>query len=287
MRDGAAGGAVRAAGCGVRQLGGVVRRWLAFGGGFSRSIDGIGFLDGTFDTEGAEIIETGLTREYERNRRADDPRSPAQQRADAMVEIFRRDLDHQHRGANRPHVIIAVDAVTLSGEGVGLCETLAGYRISPNTARRLACDAIVQRIVFDSDGVPLDMGRATRTFTADQYRAITLRDGGCRIPGCDAGPQDCEAHHAMVHWEHNGLTDLANGLAVCRRHHRLIHEGGWSITGEPNGEITFLDPDGNDRGSTKPRNRPPPMPTRIGDEITRARQRADALRDHASSPRAA
>ena len=74
---------------------------------FSRTLNGIGILDGTFDTEGAEIIETALKRCYERNHRADDPRTPAQQRADAIVDIFQHYLDHQDRGANRPHLIVA------------------------------------------------------------------------------------------------------------------------------------------------------------------------------------
>jgi hypothetical protein len=196
------------------------------------------------------------------------------------VEIFRDDLDHHQRGTNRPHLIIPVDPATLSGEAVGLCETISGYRISPETARRLACDAIIQRVVLDRGGVPLEMGRASRTFTPDQYRAIMLRDGGCRMPGCDAGPEDCEVHHAMIHWEDGGMTDLANGLAVCRGtgHHRLIHEGGWTITGDPNREITFYDADGNQRGISRPRTLPPPIPTRTGTEINHAHQRAHALR---------
>jgi hypothetical protein len=150
----------------------------------------------------------------------------------------------------------------------------------------LACDAIIQRIVIGSDGVPLEMGRATRTFTPDQYRAIMLRDGGCRFPGCDAGPARCEAHHAMTHWEDGGPTDLANGLAVCRGsgHHRLIHEGGWTITGDPNGEITFHDPHGDPRGTSRPRTPPTLLPTRAGTEITRTRERIHELQ-HARGAR--
>jgi hypothetical protein len=256
---------------------------------FSRSIEGIGFLDATLDTEDAEIADTALRHSYERHHRADDPRSPARQRADALVEIFRDYLDHQHRGTNRPHLIITVDAATLAGEAVGLCHTLGGYRIGPETARRLACDSIIQRVVLDSAGVPLDMGRATRTFTPDQYRAIMLRDGGCRMPGCAAGPADCEAHHAVTHWEDGGPTDLANGLALCRGagHHRLIHEGGWTITGDPNGEVTFHDPDGDPHGTTRPRNRPPPLPTRTATHIDTARERACRLRPPTPAPRAA
>jgi Domain of unknown function (DUF222) len=253
---------------------------------FSRSLDGCGFLDATLDTEGAEIVDTALRHCYERNHRARDPRIPACQRADALVDIFRHYLDHQHRGTNRPHLLAVFDDATLSGEAVGLCETISGYRLNPDPVRRLACDAFIQRVVLDSHGVPLDMGRATRTFTPDQYRAIMLRDGGCRMPGCDAGPEDCEAHHATIHWEAGGPTDLVNGLAVCRGagHHRLVHEGGWTIEGDPNREITFYDADHNHRGTSRPRNHPPPIPTRTGNQITQARQRAHALRQPEASP---
>jgi hypothetical protein len=58
----------------------------------------------------------------------------------------------------------------------------------------------------------------------------------------------------------------------------MIHEGGWSVEGDPNGELTFLDPDGNLHGATRPRNLPPPLPTRLGNEITQIRARAEALR---------
>jgi Domain of unknown function (DUF222) len=254
---------------------------------FSRTLDGVGILDGRFDAEGAEIIETAIRRSYDRLHVKDDARSPGQQRADAEVDIHRHYLDHQDRGTNRPHVIVAVDDATLAGEQVGLCETLSGHRLGAETVRRLACDAIVQRIVIGADGVLLDMGRATRTFTPDQYRAIMLRDGGCRFPGCDAHPEHCEAHHAMVFWEDGGATDLANGLAVCRGrgHHRLVHEGGWTVEGDPNGELTFFDPGGNHRGSTRPRNLPPPIPTRTGNEITRIHERAhDLQRRRAAEP---
>jgi hypothetical protein len=57
----------------------------------------------------------------------------------------------------------------------------------------------------------------------------------------------------------------------------MIHEGGWRIEGDPNGEVTFFDPEGNPHGTTRPRAIPPPLPTRIGNEITRIRERAFAL----------
>jgi hypothetical protein len=47
------------------------------------------FLQGTFDPEGAEFIQAALERMYQRLHEQDDPRTPAQQRADALVDICR------------------------------------------------------------------------------------------------------------------------------------------------------------------------------------------------------
>ena len=195
-----------------------------------------------------------------------------------MVEICRHYLDDQPRGTNRPHVVYVVDIDTLRGLTVGLCQTLDGHRIAPEALLRIACDAISEILVVDADGVPLAMGRATRTFTPAQYRAIMIRDGGCRWPDCDAPPDDCEAHHARF-FEHGGNTDVDNGLAICKGagHHRLIHEGGWTVTGDPNGELTFRDPDGNIRGTTRPRKRPPPILTQAGEDRELTRQRLRQL----------
>ncbi|HEX4491148.1 MAG TPA: DUF222 domain-containing protein [Acidimicrobiia bacterium] len=245
---------------------------------FSRTVGGVGVLDGTFDTEDAEIIEKALKRSYVRAHAAGDPRTPAQQRSDAMAEIFRHYLDDQPRGTNRPHVIYVVGVDTLSGEAVGLCGTLDGNRVSPETLLRIACDSISEILVVDAKGVPLAMGRTTRTFTPSQYRSIMARDGGCRFPECAARPDDCEAHHARF-FEHGGATDVDNGFAACkgRGHHRLIHEGGWTVTGDPNGELSFYDPDGRLRGTTTPRTHPPPILTQAGRDRERTRERVRQL----------
>jgi hypothetical protein len=232
---------------------------------WSRSVDGLGFLEGRFETEAAAIVDKALERAYDRAHAAGDPRTPAQQRSDAIVEIFRHYLDDQPRGTNRPHVTYVVGIDTLRGEAVGLCGTLDGHRVSPETLLRIACDSISEILVVDAQGVPLAMGRATRSFAPAQYRAIMVRDGGCRLPDCDARPDDCEAHHARHHQD-GGATDVGNGFAACkgRGHHRLIHEGGWTVTGDPNGELTFYDAEGRCRGTTTPRRRPPPILTQAG-----------------------
>src|SRR4029077_8746214 len=56
-------------------------------------------------------------------------------------------------------------------------------------------------------------------------RAVVLRDGHCRLPGCDRPPAWCDAHH-VLHWADGGRTDLCNLILLCRRHHRMLHERG-------------------------------------------------------------
>ena len=63
----------------------------------------------------------------------------------------------------------------------------------------------------------LNLGRSIRTFTAAQRRAILARDGGCR--GVRRPARECDIHH-VIPWEDGGLTDIDNGVAMCRRCHR-------------------------------------------------------------------
>lgn len=86
------------------------------------------------------------------------------------------------------------------------------------------------------------MGRKTRTIPPAIRRALKRRDGGCRFPGCSA-TRFVDAHH-IHHWADGGETRLDNLVLLCRRHHRLLHEGGYGIDSRPTGEIRFSRPDG-------------------------------------------
>jgi hypothetical protein len=86
----------------------------------------------------------------------------------------------------------------------------------------LACDCVLQRVVLDAAGVPLDVGRTQRLATPAQRRALIVRDGGCAFPGCDRPPGWCDAHH-IIPWELGGHTDMHNLVLLCRRHHRRVH----------------------------------------------------------------
>jgi len=169
------------------------RQWDRRSVDYAKSIDGIGLGRITLEPEGADIFNRALQRAYDEFHRADDPRTAAHQRADALVEIARTYLGAKPARGNLPHVLLLTDPPTLRGDHVGECRLADGTRISPDAARRIACDAVIQELVLDHSGVPLSLGRSTRSFTPDQFRAMVARDGGCRC--CGASPEHCDAHY--------------------------------------------------------------------------------------------
>ena len=87
------------------------------------------------------------------------------------------------------------------------------------------------------------MSRATRTIPAPIRTALALRDKGCRFPGCDR-PQEWTDGHHIQHWADHGATELPNLVSLCRRHHRIVHERGWTIRLEPDGSVAVAEPRG-------------------------------------------
>ena len=116
-----------------------------------------------------------------------------------------------------------------------------GTRLSHETVRRLACDCAVVRVTHAPDGSVLHVGRKTRSIPPALRRALEVRDGGCRFPGC--GMRFTDGHH-VAHWADGGPTSLANCLLLCRFHHRLVHEGGWRMGWWGKERPVFYDPRG-------------------------------------------
>jgi hypothetical protein len=185
-------------------------------------------LDGDLDAEsGATVIAALRSLTDPAQIDPEDSRTPAQRRADALVEVCRRHLDASDRatiGGERPHVLVHIDLDALEGRAGRICDVDGGGPITPEAARRLACDASVVRVITDGPSEVLDVGRRTRVVPAGMRRALAIRDGGCTHPGCDVPPEWCDAHH-IVHWADGGETTLANLRLLCRRHHRMEHDG--------------------------------------------------------------
>jgi Domain of unknown function (DUF222) len=215
----------------------------------SRTWAGMVRLDGQLDPESGEIVLEAIAAvTSEADRAADSTaraggtvETAAQRRAHALVDLCRRSLDAGSTvvGGVRPHVKVTVDYETLARRVGTTCELSKTGTITPETARRLACDAGVSRVIVGPDSEPLDVGRTHRMFTPAQRRALTIRDKGCRFPHCDRPPDWCDGHH-VTHWVDGGETSLANAVLLCRRHHVLVHEGAYHI--DP--DHTFHRPDG-------------------------------------------
>ena len=181
---------------------------------------------------------------------------PRQRRVDAlavMAESFLTTGPKDLSGADRQQIVVHVDAETFKHGHAGRCELEHGPSIAADTARRLACDASIVRIVEDAKGEPLDIGRKTRVIPPAIRRALNARDKGCRFPGCQ-NKRYVDAHH-VKHWVDGGETKLSNLLLLCRFHHRLHHEGKFLIQVLDDGEFRFLKPDGTSF------DRPVPTPT--------------------------
>jgi hypothetical protein len=86
------------------------------------------------------------------------------------------------------------------------------------------------------------VGRKTRSIPPAIRRALKRRDGGCRFPGCTA-TRFVDAHH-VHHWADGGETKMDNLVLLCRRHHRLVHEGGFGLEARPDRSFRFSLPDG-------------------------------------------
>jgi Domain of unknown function (DUF222)/HNH endonuclease len=177
-----------------------------------------------------EIVLTAVKAEEERDRVPNDTRSPAQRRADAFVNLCRRDLDNGNCGSSRkvrPHVTIVDDLARYADTKPELvadarAEAANIGHLSRATLERLTCDCVVSRVVIDGPSQIIDVGRATRTIPPALWKALVVRDRHCQAPGCDRPPGWCEGHH-IWHWEHGGPTNLDNLVLLCWHHHRAQH----------------------------------------------------------------
>ena len=159
--------------------------------------------------------------------------------ADALVQVA-RSFDDAGTPTRTPEVVVHVRE-ELIGEAAMTATLDDGHRVPAETLRRVACDCVTQAVALDGEGLPIDVGRKRRTVTPALRRALLARDHGCRFPGC-AHRAWLDAHH-VEHWLHGGETELANLVMLCPFHHRLVHEGGFSIE-RGDGAFRFLDPRG-------------------------------------------
>jgi hypothetical protein len=100
--------------------------------------------------------------------------------------------------------------------------------ISTATVVEEICSHGYRLLVTGPDGEILHLSKRHRYYTAQQVRALAVRDGGCVWPGCQAPPAWCHAHHAEE-YEHNGKTIVKNGVLLCSHHHHMLHNSPYRL----------------------------------------------------------
>lgn len=223
--------------------------------------DGTLRLNGCLPAEEGELLMRALDAMKEQLRRDrreaeaegdDEPGSELRSSpssADALVAVADQTIatgggkDAFRSAADRHQVIVHIDLDDLANPETARSNASVSElgSIPPETAKRLACDAAIVSVI-EQDGVPLSVGRKTRSIPPALRRALNARDRGCRFPGCGA-TKSVDAHHVR-HWAEGGVTSLDNLVQLCRHHHRLVHEAGYrvEITG---GRPTFRRRDGS------------------------------------------
>jgi Domain of unknown function (DUF222) len=223
----------------------------------SRILDGRRELSGSFDPEGGEVIATALRLAQTGDVDGEPTRSPAQRRGDALVDLCRWFLDHQHHrrgGRHRPHLNIITTLNDLEHRRQGRLPD--GTILDTATVQRLVCDTDLHRVITNGRSSILDYGTTTRTVPANLFNALVIRDRHSRFPGCDRPPEWTEAHH--IRWvTHGGATCLDNLTLQCSRHHHLLHTPGWHAKLLPDNTLEVTDPRGHVHTSHPPTHRPP------------------------------
>ena len=200
----------------------------------ARRSDGMWDLHALLTDEDGETLATAL----DAFRTPDAPgtpipeqRAPEQRTADALVDVVGAALrgDVPTSGGVRPHLSLVIPVELLEQDSTEVATAGHGGVLSAAAAARLLCDANIRRILSRGDSEVLDVGRSKREWSVAQRQALHVRDGGCRGPGCDRPAAWTDAHH-IKWWTKNGVTSVDNGILLCRRHHRMVHEGGWTVS---------------------------------------------------------
>jgi len=185
-------------------------------------------------------------------------RTNSQRRADALFAIFQAPVSAPVGGqAPEPVVNIVVDQATFEshmaaaarGEPVrprdpadvgGRCETDTGVIVDPADAIAAAVVGHVRRVVMNTAGVVIDMGRKQRLFVGSPRTAVLLQGRRCIWPGCGRDFRNHIDH--STDWQDLGPTAPRNGGPLCPHHNRFKNHG-YHVIRDEHGHWHMYTPD--------------------------------------------
>ena len=164
----------------------------------SRTLAGRWRLDANLGPETGELLATALRLAQTPDTDGEPARTVATRRGDALADICRHFLDHQHPhrgGRHRPHLNLMLDIDRYRALARAGAASVDGTPLDRTSTNRLLCDAALHRVLSHGRSAILDYGTATRTIPAPLYNTLVVRDRHCRFPGCDRPTTWCEGHH--------------------------------------------------------------------------------------------
>ena len=153
----------------------------------------------------------------------------------------------------RTEVFVHVAATTLAGADQAPGELSGHGPIPAWLARHLAHQpgSVLRKVVTDPvTGTVTDVGRTRYRPPAAMAELVRIRDRECRMPGCHRPTHHSDLDHATS-WSNGGATATHNLIGLCRKHHRLKDQPGWTFTHHPTGQLTITTPT-NTRHTTQP-----------------------------------
>lgn len=195
--------------------------------------DDRGVVKGGFeiDTLTADMLRSVIESKTSPRQHHGEPEAPYSERAgQAFVDVLRhvpKDSYGNHGGVAAT-LLVTVSEESLRGRTDAAGTTEHGTRVSAGQLRQLACTAGILPAVMSGNSQVLDLGTTRRLHSPAQRMALAVRDDGCAFPGCDLPPGWCESHH-IDPWSNGGPTTIDNGVLLCGRHHRLIHNSNWEV----------------------------------------------------------
>ncbi len=155
--------------------------------------------------------------------------------------------------AQGTNLLVIADYDTVAGQ-LADARLADGTPLAAGELVKLALEAKILPALFDGKSQPLWLGREYRDANTAQRIALAARDRGC--VGCGITNNACQPHH-IVHWEHDGPTDIDNLCLLCGDcHQKQVHTNGARVVQTPTGKYTL-----------QHQERPPP-PTRRDDTAT-------------------
>jgi hypothetical protein len=189
-------------------------------------------------------------------------RTHAQRAFDALVKIFHT-ANNSTADGTPPAVTVEIVMDQYSFESQlaqhGLCpepadlltpdpthaksQTKTGVAVHPEEAVTAALLGHIRRVVVDSRGVTINLGRKERLFTGSAATAARMMATRCEHPGCTLPQTWCQIDH-LTEWDDHGPSNQDNAAIFCGHDNRTKHRLKLTAKRDRHGNIQLQRRDG-------------------------------------------